>query len=81
MHRVHHSLKVLVDANAHAIPLAVNVALLDMINRGLRLRRVSRADLGEKRCANLMPRKLENPSIDIRREVNRIGVSHLEIKL
>ncbi len=52
-----------------------------MINGGLRLSRVSRADLGKKQSANLMPRELEDPAINICREVNRVGICRLEIKL
>jgi hypothetical protein len=69
-HRIHHSLEVFINADADTISFTVDVALLYMVDGGLRLSRVSWAYFGKKRSANLMPSELEDTAINFCGKVN-----------
>jgi hypothetical protein len=72
-HGAHHALIICVHRNVNMIAIPVVIALLDMVEGGLRLVHVASANLGKDRGTDLMPSKLEDFLIDV--QINIVGVS------
>jgi hypothetical protein len=65
VHGTHHALIICVHRNANMVAIPINVALLDMVEGGLRLVRVASANFVKDRGTDLMPSKLEDSPIDV----------------
>jgi hypothetical protein len=52
-----------------------------MVKRGMRLSGIARANLREDGGADLVPRQLQDLLLNIKRDVRRIGIRNLQIKV
>jgi hypothetical protein len=63
------------------IPVAVDIALLDMVKCRLRLRCITSTDFSEQRSADLMPCKLEYATVYLGSKIDGVSISDLKIKV
>ncbi len=80
-HGAHHALIICAHRNANMVAIPVDIALLDMVEDGLRLVRVASANLGKNRGTDLMPSKLEDFPINLQIDIVGVGICGLQIEV
>jgi hypothetical protein len=80
-HGAHHALIICVHRNSKMVAIPVDIALLDMVEGGLRLVRVASTNLGKDRGTDLMPSKLEDFLIDVQIDIVGVGICCLQIEV
>jgi hypothetical protein len=63
------------------VAIPIDIALLDMVEGGLRLVRVASANLSKDRGTDLMPSKLEDFLIDVQIDIVGVGICGLQIEV
>ena len=80
-HCIHHVLIIRKNGNTNLVAIAINVALLDVVESHLRLVGVTCENFSKDGCTNLVPHELQKFTVDVEAYIGRIGVGHLQTKI